>query len=73
MSGEHDRCIEVERRLADLGISARVKPVGEEGAIALIRPDGDIDEGLLSESRAQLLEASVAAGFRRAALELFWE
>jgi hypothetical protein len=73
MSDEHDRCSQVERRLADLGIPARVKPVGEEGAIALIRPDGDIDEGLLSESRAQLLEACVAAGFRHAAVELFWE
>jgi hypothetical protein len=73
MSGEHDRCRQIERRLADLGIPARVKPVGEEGAIALIRPDGDIDVGLLSHSRARLLEACAAAGFRHAALELFWE
>ena len=73
MSGEHDRCVQVERQLAELGIPARVKPVGEEGAIALIRPDGDIDERLLSDSRAKLLEACIAAGFRHAALELFWE
>jgi len=73
MSAANDRCWRVERELGVLGIRARVVSVGQEGAIALIRPEDGRLEGLLADDRAEIVEVCRAAGFRSAAVELFWE
>ncbi|MGD8869518.1 MAG: hypothetical protein PVI01_18010 [Gemmatimonadales bacterium] len=72
MSAASDRRLQVERWLAELGIRARVESVGEGGAIALVRPEDGNLEGLLSDSRQEIVEACRAVGFRNAAIELFW-
>lgn len=75
MSAGNDRCREVERKLAELGIRVRVESVGElgdGGATALVRPEGGNVESLLSDGREMIVEACRAVGFRNAAVELFW-
>ena len=73
MSAERDRCRQVERKLADLGIRAQVQSVGGEGAIALLRPEDGVVEGLLADDREGIVDACRAAGFRSVTVELFWE
>lgn len=74
MSAADDRCRQVERELVVLGIRARVESVGKEDAIALVCPEGGTIEDLLSsEGREEIIDACRAAGFRNAAIELFWE
>lgn len=73
MSAANDRCRRVERDLAALGIHARVESVGEGDAIALVRPAGGSFDGLLSKDREGVVDVCRAAGFRDAAVELFWE
>ena len=73
MSGVRDRCRQVERQLADRGIQARVESVGEGGAIALVRPEKDTVERLVADKREEIFEVCSAAGYRNAAVELFWE
>ena len=49
MSAASDRCRQVERELADLGIRARVESVGEGSTIALLRPEDGTVGGLLAD------------------------
>jgi hypothetical protein len=73
MNGGSDRCCRVERELADRGIPARVESVGEGGTIALVRPEGGMEESLLSNGREGIVDVCRAVGFRSAAIELYWE
>jgi hypothetical protein len=73
VSVEDDVCRRVERELADRGILVRVKSVGEGGRTALIRPEDGADEGLLEDKREEIVSVCRAAGFRNAAVQLFWE
>ncbi len=73
MSAASDRCRQVERELADLGIRSRVEPVGEGSAIALVRPEDGTVGGLLADGREEIVDICRAAGFLSAAVELFWE
>ena len=73
MSAAIDRCRQVERELGDLGIRARVESVGEGGAIALVRPEDGTVASLLADGREEVVDVCRAAGFRNAAVELFWE
>ena len=72
MSAASDRCRQVERTLAELGIRARVESVGEGGATALVRPEDGNVESVLSDGREEIVEACRAGGFQNAAIELFW-
>lgn len=73
MSAADERCRRAERELAALGIRARVESVGEEGAIALVRPEDNGVDQLLSNGRESIVNVCRAAGFQNAAVELFWE
>jgi hypothetical protein len=73
VSVEDDVCRRVERELAGLGILVRVKSVGEEGLIALIRPEDGTEESLFEDKREEIVSVCRTAGFRNAAVQLFWE
>ncbi len=62
---------EAERRLAAIGIRARVAGAGPHGEIAVLQPDGDSIGGLLGGRREGIVESCRAAGFHHVALEFF--
>jgi hypothetical protein len=65
------RAAEAERRLAEIGIEARVLSAGAEHDVALIRSAESCLPELLGDLRCSAVEVCRAAGFRYVTVELY--
>lgn len=69
MTDGASRAAEAERRLTELGVTARVECAGARGEVAVIRSRADLPR-LLGELRERVVDECKAAGFAYVTVEL---